>query len=179
MTVVWAVLLIVAVILFWMFNLVGLPGNWLILAASVAYSTFVDQNLTVAIGWVVVAMLFGLVILGEITEFVAGAYGAARAGGSRRGAVLALIGSLVGAVVGMVVSLPIPIPVVAPVLGALLLASVGALAGAMLGEQWAGKDLDQSWQVGQSAFWGRLLGTVGKMMVGCVMVALIAAALVF
>jgi hypothetical protein len=49
----------------------------------------------------------------------------------------------------------------------------------MLGELWAGKNLDASWRIGQAAFWGRLAGTLGKMLVGIVMVAVVVVALVW
>ena len=49
--------------------------------------------------------------------------------------------------------------------------------GAMLGECWKGRSLDTSWQVGQAAFWGRLLGTAGKLTAGAAIVAVILAGL--
>jgi len=42
-----------------------------------------------------------------------------------------------------------------------------------LGEQWSGRSVDDSLQVGQAAFWSRLAGTVAKMVIGCVMLAVI------
>ena len=72
----------------------------------------------------------------------------------------------------------LPIPVVGSVVAILLFASGGALAGAMLGERWKGRDWESSWQVGHASFWGRLLGTVGKLAVGTMIVVVVAAALV-
>jgi len=112
-----------------------------------------------------------LAVAGEVVEFLAGALGATRAGGSRRGAVMALGGSLAGGVFGMFAALPIPL--VGPLVGAVLFGALGALAGAVLGEQWKGKDLDESLRVGHAAFWGRLLGTLGKALVGAVMVLVV------
>ena len=40
----------------------------------------------------------------------------------------------------------------------------------MLGEAWKGRSLGQSWQIGQGAFWGRLLGTLAKVTVASAMV---------
>ena len=89
---------------------------------------------------------------------------------------MALAGSMVGAVVGVVVGLPIPL--LGPVAAALVFGGLGALAGAMIGEQWKGRTLDKSWQVGKAAFWGRLLGTTGKVMIGSVIVVVVAVALI-
>ena len=60
---------------------------------------------------------------------------------------------------------------VGSVVAAVLFAAIGALLGAMLGEQWKGRELGESWQIGQAAFWGRLLGTLAKSLIGLVMVA--------
>jgi hypothetical protein len=100
----------------------------------------------------------------------------AKAGGSRHGAVLALIGSMIGAVAGVAIGLPIPL--VGPLVAALVFGGLGALGGAMIGEQWKGRQLDMSWQIGKAAFWGRLLGTTGKLIIGSVIVAVVAVALV-
>ena len=109
--------------------------------------------------------------MGNCSEFLAGALGVTKAGGSRRGAALALIGSLAGGVVGLFVG--VPIPIVGPLFGAVLLAGVGAFAGAIAGEHWKGRDFDESLKIGQAAFWGRLLGTVAKTAVGAIMVGVV------
>ena len=57
------------------------------------------------------------------------------------------------------------------VVAALLGASLGAMAGAVAGERWKGRTLDESMEVGNAAFWGRLLGTMGKTLLGGVMIA--------
>jgi uncharacterized protein YqgC (DUF456 family) len=67
---------------------------------------------------------------------------------------------------------------VGTLIGVVLGASLGALAGAMAGEKWKGRDWRESWQVGQAAFLGRLLGTVGKIIFGSMIVAITLAALV-
>ncbi len=164
----WAFLLLLLVLFGWVLTLLGMPGNWLMVAAVIGYVLLVPTQSPLGIGWGIVVVLIALAALGELLEFLAGALGVAKAGGSRRAAVLALLGSLVGAIVGLFVALPIP--VVGPILGALLLAGVGAFVGAVLGEQWKGRGLGQSCRVGQAAFWGRLLGTVAKTAVGAVMV---------
>jgi len=172
----WAFLLAVVLFAAWVLTLLGMPGNWLMVAAVVVYVLLMPAASPVAVGWGVVVGLIVLAGLGELMEFLAGAAGASRAGASRRGVLLALVGSLVGAVVGLFVGLPIPI--VGSLVGAVLFAGLGAFAGAVLGEQWKGRDLDESLRVGNAAFWGRLLGTVAKTAVGAAMVAVTLVALV-
>jgi uncharacterized protein YqgC (DUF456 family) len=167
MTYLWALLFVLAVFVFWSFNLLGLPGNWLIVATSVLYAWLIGEPGNDGMRWTVVAVVAGLAILGEGVEFFASATGVKRVGGSRRGAVLALIGSAVGAITGLFVG--IPIPVVGSIIAALFFAGLGALAGAMLGEMTTGRSFEASWRIGQAAFWGRLLGTLAKTLIGAVM----------
>ena len=65
------------------------------------------------------------------------------------------------------------------IVAAILFASCGALVGAMLGEWWKGRDLAQALEVGQGAFWGRLLGALAKTTVASVMAALAVVAAIF
>jgi uncharacterized protein YqgC (DUF456 family) len=175
MSFVWAAVLLVLVVIGWATNLIGLPGNWFnVLAIAVYAYAAADSGRTAIGGWCVLAVVV-LAVLGEIIEFVAGAMGVTKAGGSRRGAVLAIVGSLLGGLLGAIVGLPIP--VIGTIAGVLILASFGALAGAVIGERWQGRDWEQSLQIGRAAFWGRLLGTLGKLLTGAVIVALVLAAL--
>lgn len=174
-----AVVLVVSVLAVWSLNLVGLPGNWLIVLAALIYASFVPSEATVDVGWAALVGLLVLAALGELIEFLASAMGATQAGASRRGTALAMVGSLVGAFAGVFFGGIIPIPIVGPLIGALLFASLGALVGAVLGEQWKGRDLDASLRVGHAAFWGRLVGTVGKIVLGVYMIGLVVIAVVF
>lgn len=168
-SILWAILLVTVLVAAWGLNLFGLPGNWINLAAVACYAWLAPAGQRLSIGgWVVGGVLL-LAILGEVLELSAGAAGAARVGASRRSAVLALGGSLVGSLLGAVIGLPIPF--VGSLAGVLLGAGLGALVGAMLGECWKGRGLDRSWQAGQAAFWGRLLGTAGKLTAGAAIVA--------
>jgi uncharacterized protein len=176
MTVLWALIFIVAVLGFWLLTLLGLPGNWMIVAATAFYAWLIPGTNGGTMRWLIVAIVTGLALLGEVVEFVASAASVKKKGGSRSGAILALVGSMVGAITGMFVG--IPVPVIGSVIAALLFAGVGALAGAMLGETMVGKPLEHSWKVGQAAFWGRLFGTVAKALIGAVIVA-VAIAVVF
>jgi hypothetical protein len=172
----WVALLLIILAVSWVLTLLGMPGNWLMVAAAIGYVLLVPAESPVAMGWATVVALLVLASIGELLEFLAGALGVAKAGGSRRGAVFALVGSMAGGIVGLFVG--VPIPVVGPVLGAVLLAGVGAFAGAVVGEQWKGRGLDESLKIGEAAFWGRLLGTVAKSAVGAMMVGVAVIALI-
>jgi uncharacterized protein YqgC (DUF456 family) len=171
----WVFLLVATVIVAWLLTLLGMPGNWLIVLAVAVYVLLMPEDLRVSVSWGVVVVLIVFAALGELLEFLAGALGVAKAGGSRRGAVLALLGSIAGAVVGLFVGLPIP--VIGSMVAAVLFAGAGAFVGAVLGEQWKGRQLGESCRVGHAAFWGRVLGTVAKTAVGAAMVAVTVVAL--
>jgi uncharacterized protein YqgC (DUF456 family) len=167
MTFLWASLFVIVVLVFWLLNLVGLPGNWLIAAATAVYAWLMPGDSRVAIGWPVVVVIAGLAVVGELAELAAGAAGVRRAGGSRRAALLALAGSVAGGIIGAIVG--VPIPVVGPLVAAVLFGAGGALVGAMLGEHTRGRPVHMSWHVGTAAFRGRLWGTLAKAVIGAIM----------
>ena len=176
MSVVYALLLLVALSAAWLLTVLGMPGTWLRVAVAAFYAWLVPADSAAAVGWGAVLAAAVLAALGELLEALAGVFGAAKAGGSKRGAVLALAGSLLGGLVGMVIGLPIPL--VGSLLAAVLAAGAGAFLGAMIGEIWKGRRMNESWQVGKGAFWGRLLGTLAKVIVGSIMLAVLTAALI-
>jgi uncharacterized protein YqgC (DUF456 family) len=163
MTFVWALLFILAVLVFWCLNFIGLPGNWLTAATTILYAWLVPAEPN-NLRWIVVGTVVLLAVLAEIVETGASAAGVKRAGGSRRGAFLALVGSVVGALMGLF--LGIPIPVFGSVIGALVFACLGAMFGAFIGETHKGRSFEESWNVGHAAFWGRLFGTAAKLFIG-------------
>lgn len=169
-------LLFVTLVAGWCLTMLSMPGNWLIVAAAALFAWLAPAE-SFDISWQIVALLLVLAVVAELLEFAASALGATKAGGSRRGAVLAIGGSVAGALIGAGVGLPIPF--VGSLLGAVLFAGVGALAGAMLGETWKGRTLAESWKVGQSAFWGRLLGALAKTGIATAMVVITAVAALF
>jgi len=176
MSLIWAGMLLAVVAVGWLMNWISLPGNWLIVLGTAVYACWVPVSQRTGIGWSVVVVLLLLAGLGELLEFIAGAVGVAKVGGSRRSAALAFFGSLGGGFMGA--WLGVPIPIIGTLVGILLGAAFGALAGGVAGEFSKGRDPDQCWRVGHAAFWGRLLGTFGKLTVGVLMAALVAAALV-
>ncbi len=171
-----AMLLIGATVVGWAFTLVGLPGNWVMVLAAAGYVWLGPTSGAMQITWLTVAALAALAAGGELAELVAGMWGARRAGGSRRAALFALVGSLIGAIAGGIVGMPIPI--VGPPIAAVMGGALGALIGAALAERSRGERVYKSWQVGQAAFWGRLVGTGIKTLVATIIAAVIVGALV-
>src|SRR3954465_9477816 len=121
----WALLFVAAVLVFWFTNLLGLPGNWLIVGTAALYAWLLPG---VVVRWPVTGVVTGLALVGELVEFAASAAGVKRSGGSGLGAFLALVGSVIGAITGMFVG--IPVPVIGSLLAALLFGGLGALCGA-------------------------------------------------
>ena len=176
MTVIFALLLILVLLACWLLTLLALPGNWLMVVATSIYAWFTPAPSPAALGWRTVVAILVLAVLGEIIELLASAMGVTKTGGSRRGAVMALVGSIVGGILGVFIG--VPIPLIGSFVAAVFFAGLGAMAGAILGEISVGQRLDTSWRIGKAAFWGRLAGTLGKLIVGAVMVAVVVAALV-
>jgi uncharacterized protein len=170
-----AVLLSVVALVGWLANVLGMPGNWLIVACAVGAAWLGPASGMWTVSWTIVAVIVVIALLGELLEFAASAVGARRLGGSKRGAVLALVGSIAGALIGLFVGSAVP--VVGNVIASLLLGGAGAFSGAILGERWAGKDWNASIEIGNAAFWGRLLGTIGKAVCGTIACALFIAAI--
>ncbi|MEM8666684.1 MAG: DUF456 domain-containing protein [Planctomycetota bacterium] len=172
-----AIILVLLVIVLWGLNLIALPGNWLAVLLLAGYAWLGPHEGRTSISMLPVVAALGCAVLGEIVEFVAGAFGAKRAGGSRRGTVMAVIGSMIGAVAGAFIGLPIPL--IGPVLAAILFAGLGATAGAMYGEWTNGRSWKESWSIGHAAFWGRTFGTLGKVTVGAAIVLIAIVSVMF
>jgi uncharacterized protein YqgC (DUF456 family) len=168
----WAVLLLVVSGAAWFLTLFTLPGNWLIIAAAALFAFLLPEEAGRGITWITVGVLIGLAIVGEIIEFGAGAAGAAKQGASRRAIVLSIVGAMVGSIAGLAIGAPIPI--VGSFLMAVLGGAAGAFAGAYLGETWKGRTDEERVAAGKGAFFGRLWGTVGKLAVGAIMLAILA-----
>ena len=96
---------------------------------------------------------------------MAGALGAGKAGGGRRGALLALAGSMIGGILGMILGLPIPL--VGSMLASVFFAALGAMAGAAIGEfgrEESGHELEDR----QSGVLGAIGGYLGQDNSGCI-----------
>jgi hypothetical protein len=176
-TILWAILFCLILAAGWVMTVLGMPGNWLIVAAAAGYAWLVPADGRLSLGWQTVVALAILAVLGELAELLAASRGVRQAGGSRWSAVLALLGSIAGATVGIFVG--VPIPVIGSLVAAILFAGVGAALGAMAGERMLGRTMTESHEVGWAAFRGRLWGTLAKILVGSMMVAVALCALVF
>ena len=165
----YATLLTLLNMAFWASILFGMPGIWLmvLLAVFVEWAQPGEYMFSQATLYVSA----GLALLAELLEFLMGASGARRAGGSKRGAGLAIVGGVVGAVLGT--ALPVP------VLGTLIGASLGAFAGSLIGDRIAGRPMDQSVQAGRGAAIGRFWGTTAKMIIGAMVLVLLSVAAVY
>jgi len=168
----WAVLLVLVCAASWMSVIFSLPGNWGVVAAVCLFAFLLPAEESRGITWGTVVVVAVLAAVGELVEFFAGVAGAARQGASRRAMLLAVVGTLVGSVVGAVIG--VPIPVAGLILGALAGGAAGAFVGAFVGETWKGRSSEESIAVGTGALVGRLLGTIGKLLIGAVMVVVVA-----
>lgn len=169
-----AVGLVVLCCLSWALNLIALPGNWVCVAMMALYAWLGPQENRAAIGYGVVIAAFLCALLGEVFELLAGAAGAKKAGASRKSTFYAVLGSMAGAMLGAFVG--VPIPIIGSVIAAILFGGIGAAAGAMYGEWTDGRQWKENWVVGNAAFWGRTLGTLGKSSAGLVILAIALAA---
>ena len=151
-----------------------LPGTWLMLlaTAAAAWWGWSPEPELRWIGWSTLASLGALALLGEVVEAVAGAMGSRKAGGTRRGALLAIAGGIVGAIGG---TFALPVPIVGTLIGA----SVGAGAGSMLGDAWAGRDFASVWAAGKGAAIGKFAGSIGKLGIALAMFVLVLGAIIF
>ncbi|MCP4644407.1 MAG: DUF456 domain-containing protein [bacterium] len=139
-------------------DLVGLFGNWIILAAcAVLWAVTGFEHF----GWLGFGVMITLAILGEVLEMAAAGFGAARFGGSKGTMVAAVAGCLAGAVFGTPWF---------PVVGTLLGACLGAFVGAALYEfiHMEKKPHQAAW-TGLGAALGKVLGLVAKVLVGFAM----------
>jgi len=163
---VYAVLLTLLNVVFWVGILFNLPGTWLMVLVPALLKWWLPDQILYS--WAVLGVAAGVALCGEAFEIVLGAVGSRHAGGSTRGAVLALVGSIVGGIMGT--ALPVPI------VGSLLGACLGAFVGALSGDLWAGRTLGQSLKAGQGAAVGRFWGTVVKLAFGAIIMILLAVA---
>lgn len=143
-------------------NIIGLPGNWVMILAVVGYGWATDWVYT---GWWTMGSLLVLALLAEVVEFIAGGAGAASAGGTKRGVVGAIVGGMLG---GLFLTFLLPVPIFGTIVGA----CAGAFLGAMTVEYAIEPDMNRSMLIGWGAAKGRLWGILSKLLFGCVMLVL-------
>jgi uncharacterized protein len=165
----YAVMLTVLNLVFWVGILFNLPGAWLMVLVTALLKWWQPEY--VLVSWTTLGIAAGLAALGEVLELVLGAAGSRHAGGSKRAAVLAILGSLVGGIIGTA----LPVPLVGTLIGACL----GAFTGWLIGDLWAGRPLFPSFEAGWRAAVGRFWGTITKLVVGAVIVVILTLAAFF
>jgi uncharacterized protein YqgC (DUF456 family) len=164
-TYLWAAILVLTNTLWLALDLLGLPGNWLMVAGTFLVAWLRPGMFSV---WTLAAV-FVVAAAGEALELLSGALGARKGGAGRRGATGALLGGFIGAVVGTFL-----IPV--PLLGSLIGACAGACLGAWGLEVSEGRGFRASLRAGIGAGAGRALGTVIKLAAGILLWLIIAIA---
>jgi len=157
-------------------TVLGLPGNWLIILFTVLITLFTPVSYGIFISYWIIGAMVLLAGIGEGLEFLLGAASVAK-GGSKKGALWALLGSILGSILGAsVLSI---IPLLGTAVGLVLGAALGAMGGAFFAEKSLGKDTEESLRLGKVAFWGRLLGSVAKIMIAGVLVSIAILAVLF
>src|SRR4051794_29195805 len=134
MTIVYAILFLLLLLIGWLTNVIGLPGNWLMLLCATLYWLWMPADAQMAISTAGLIVLAVLAALGEVLELALSSATISKAGGGRRSALYAIAGSIAGGMCGLVIG--IPIPIIGPIVASLLFGSLGAMAGAMY-SQWS------------------------------------------
>ena len=133
----------------------GLPGNWLIACAGLL-------GPSAGAGWTSFWVLLGGAAVAEAGEFVFAARATRKSGGSKWGALGALVGGFIGGFLGL--------PLIPP-FGPLLGAGLGAFAGAVIVESGLlGRPTVEGVSAGRGAFLGVLLGRSWKVLVAVMQV---------
>ncbi len=138
----------------------GLPGLWLMVAATIVFGVATGFS---QIGFVTIVVVVLLAAVAEGLEAWLGFRFAKRFGGSNRAGWGAMVGGLIGALVGT------PVPLIGNVVGAFL----GAFLGAMVFEYVSNPDVRKSLGAGWGALLGRAAGAALKITLGIV-IAIIA-----
>ncbi len=137
----------------------GLPGLWVMVAGILAYGWLTDFR---SVSVLVIALVVGLALLGEILENWIGFHFAKRYGGSSRSGWGALVGGLVGAFVG------VPVAIVGSVIGAF----IGSFLGAALFEYSYSRHAGVATRAGWGAIVGRAAAAAVKIALGVVIAAI-------
>jgi hypothetical protein len=143
-------------------TLIGLPGNLLIFLSALGYGYwehFTHLNSTFLL------LLFGIFVLGEVVEFLAGALGAKREHGSGQAVAAAIFGAVLGGIAGTGL-----LPLVGTILGAML----GAFIASFLAEFAHSGDVEKSRRVAVSVAIGQITGMLFKLVVALGMAAAVA-----
>ncbi len=130
--------------LFYLTIFFGVPGGWVALAAIIIYDAVTGFS---NVGIVLLLVMLGIAVLGEIVEAFLGIVYVAQKGATRWGVLGAFVGGLAGAIGG---------GMILPFLGSIILGLAGAFAGAVLLEYLYYRSIDRALQTGFFAFVGKL-----------------------
>jgi hypothetical protein len=144
-----------------LFLVVGLPGTWVILAASFLFALFTGFE---DISRNILFLLAGLAILGEVVEFLLGIFVAKKYGASKYGMWGAFLGGILGGMYGTMF---------VPFVGSLVGAMAGAFLGAFFLEAFREMRTEQRFRAGFGALVGRVIATTMKLGIGLLMVFVI------
>jgi uncharacterized protein YqgC (DUF456 family) len=125
----------------------GLPGTWLILVASVFYGWLTDFAIITS---QLLLGLLALAVVAELLDLTAGLWGARRYGGTKK----AMVGTMIGGILGAVALSPMLFG-----FGSIVGAFFGAFVGAFSMTYLEQRRMDKAMRVG----WGALLGRVFAM----------------
>jgi uncharacterized protein YqgC (DUF456 family) len=128
-----------------------LPGAFLIFAGLV-FAAWVEDFAYV--GGITITILAILMILTYLIDFLAGAFGAKRFGGSRR----AIIGATIGAIIGIFFGL----------IGII----IGPFIGAVIGQLSVQNNLQDAGRAGFGTWLGLVLGIASKVTIGFIMIGI-------
>lgn len=157
------ILLIIILVCGVSLTMIGLPGNLLVLLGAVGYGYWEGfYHLSTKFLWI----LFGVFLIGETVEFIAGALGAKRKKASGWTITAALCGAIAGSIFGTSFL---------PVIGSFLGAMMGAFAASYAMEYFLTRDAAKAISVARSVMCGQIIGIIVKFSIGIGMsVAIIA-----
>lgn len=136
-------------------TLLTLPGMWIAIAAGVV-ANFVVPGM---FSWWTIGACVALAGVAELLELLASAFGAAKGGASKKGAIAAVIGALIGAIAGSFF-----IPPIGTVVGAASGAGIGAIWAEIALNQ---RDFTTAAKAGAGAAIGRLIAMLLKTTFAC------------
>ncbi len=154
---VYASILILLNSCFLLVSLAGVPGNWVMIGCAVLFDYLIKGDEVFHL-YTLIAVV-AMAVVGELIELTAGAVGAKKFGGTKRGSLGALGGGVFGAVFGTFL---IPIPIIGTIAGAV----IGAFSGATLLELTNGRPKHEAVRAGQGAALGHITGNLTKFAIG-------------
>ena len=155
-----AVLLYLFMVALLSLTILGLAGNWFIVAIALVIKFAGWGTMT----WWWFGLVAALAVLGEVVESLLGLVVVIKKGGTRWGAIGSFVGGLLGVFLGAGLTPPI---------GSVLCGFLGAFVGAALGEYIRNERLEEALRVGFWSIVGRTLATMGKVAVGVGMIWII------